>query len=113
MTSPGGDTPQLELVISNCPPEQASELARALVTERLAACVNVIPGVMSFYWWEGEVVEDAESTLLIKTTRARREALVARLLELHPYEVPEIVTVAPRDVLERYDQWAIASTTSA
>ena len=113
MTSPGEDTPQLELILSNCPPEQASELARALVLERLATCVNVIPGVTSFYWWEGEVVEDAESTLLIKTTRARRAALVARLLELHPYEVPEVVTVAPRDVLERYDEWAIASTTSA
>lgn len=69
----------------------ADGLARTLVTERLAACVNVLPAMTSFYWWKGTIEEDAERQLVIKTTRDRVEAIEARFRELHPYELPEFV----------------------
>lgn len=71
--------------------ETAAQVARALVTDRLAACVNVIPGLRSFYEWEGEVQDDQEVQLLIKTRSSRTEKLEARIRELHPYDVPEIL----------------------
>ena len=84
----------MRLVVSTAPQEEAPKLARALVEERLAACVNVLPGVRSIYRWEGEICDDAESLLLIKTTAAQVAPLSARLVELHPYDVPEVVSVS-------------------
>lgn len=71
--------------------EVAARLARAFVGERLAACVNLVPGVHSIYRWEGKVEDDAEVLLVVKTHATRRQALAARLRELHPYDVPELV----------------------
>ena len=79
------------IVLCNCPPESAPTLAKALVKGRYAACVNIIPGVQSVYEWEGEICEDGESMLLIKTSARRMDALRAQILELHPYSVPEII----------------------
>ena len=73
--------------------EVAERLARGLVTARLAACVNVVPGLRSFYEWKGEVHDESELQLLIKSRAARYEALEAWLKENHPYEVPEIVAL--------------------
>ena len=84
----------MRILISTAPPDQAPGLARALVEERLAACVNVVPGARSIYRWQGEICDDAESLLLIKTTAAQVAPLSARLVELHPYDVPEVVSVA-------------------
>ena len=82
-------------VWTTAPDAQAAEaLGRALVTERLAACANVIPGVVSIYWWEGEVQREGEAIVLLKTTSERVDELEARLVELHPYEVPEVVALA-------------------
>ncbi|MCP5118160.1 MAG: divalent-cation tolerance protein CutA, partial [bacterium] len=66
-------------------------LARTLVAEKLAACVNVVPGVRSFYRWEGAVQEDSELLLVAKTRAGRGEALAARVKELHPYDLPEVL----------------------
>ncbi|HZM52800.1 MAG TPA: divalent-cation tolerance protein CutA [Vicinamibacteria bacterium] len=74
-------------------PPDAERIARALVEERLAACVNVVPGVVSIYRWKGKVEQEAELLLVIKTLAPRVEALKARLLELHPYELPEVVVL--------------------
>ena len=82
------------IFVSTAPAEVAPVIARALVDEKLAACVNVVPGVRSIYAWKGETCDDAESVLLIKTTAERGAALAARLVELHPYEVPELVALA-------------------
>lgn len=71
----------------------AAALARTLVEERLAACVNVLPPMTSVYRWQGRVEEDQERQLLIKTTADRVVALEARLRELHPYELPEFVVL--------------------
>jgi periplasmic divalent cation tolerance protein len=82
------------LTLCTCPDtESAAWIGRALVGEGLAACVTCVPGATSIYRWQGMLHEDAEVLLLIKTTAARFAALQARVLALHPYDVPEIVAV--------------------
>lgn len=83
------------LIVHCCVPDQdvADRIAVALVEEGLAACVNRLPGVVSTYRWDGQTRLDAELLLLIKTTRRQFEALRARIVALHPYELPEIIAV--------------------
>lgn len=88
----GGDE-ALSLVLVNAPPDRAPALARALVERRLAACVNVVPAIKSFYFWDGALQEDEESTLLIKTRTALVPELTAAVRALHPYTVPEVVAL--------------------
>ena len=98
--------PRMSLVVLvTLPPERAQELARTLVTERLAGCVNILPGVQSIYRWEGEVAEDPESLLLIKTVGEQYPALEARIKSLHPYEVPEIVAVPFDRASPEFQSW--------
>ncbi|TVQ91020.1 MAG: divalent-cation tolerance protein CutA [Deltaproteobacteria bacterium] len=85
------------VVISNAPEADAPRIAEALVKERRAACVNLLAPVRSIYTWKGELCDDAEVPLLIKVADSGVSALVERLSELHPYDVPEIV-VLPVDV---------------
>jgi periplasmic divalent cation tolerance protein len=96
----------LRVVLCNCKPEQSRAIARTLVEEKLAACVNIISDVTSFYRWQGEVCEDEEHTLLIKTTAERYERLKTRLQAIHSYEVPEIIALDSLDVLDTYARWA-------
>jgi len=70
--------------------EDAERIARALVERRVAACVNVVPGVTSYYRWKGEIARDGEWLLVMKTTADRFEALREAVVELHPYDVPEV-----------------------
>ena len=84
---------------------EAQQIARTLVDERLAACVNVIPGVMSVYRWKGTVEREPELILMIKTVAERVDALKARLLELHPYELAEVVVIPIRDGHKPYLEW--------
>ncbi len=71
----------------------AAALARTLVEERLAACVNVLPEMTSVYRWKGDIEQDREQQLVIKTSAESIEALRARLRELHPYELPEFLVL--------------------
>ena len=88
---PAGD---VVLAVSTAPDADTAErIARVLVEERLAACVNVLPGVASLYRWEGEVREDAESALILKTTASRFEGLRARIRALHSYDLPAILAL--------------------
>ena len=87
----------------------AAALARELVEQRLAACVNIVPRIESVYRWKGRVEADAEQLLLIKTTAERVEALRAALAARHPYEVPEFVVIAPEQIAEPYRAWLVAS----
>ncbi len=81
-------------VLITCPGRAMGEtIGRALVEERLAACVNVIPSVRSIYRWEGKTRRDTEVLLLIKTRRTKLPALQRRVKSLHPYTVPEIVAL--------------------
>ncbi|MCI0571510.1 MAG: divalent-cation tolerance protein CutA [Myxococcaceae bacterium] len=73
--------------------EKGAELARVLVEEELAACGNVLPGLRSIYRWRGRVHDEAEALLLLKTRASLFESLRARVVSLHPYEVPEVVAV--------------------
>jgi periplasmic divalent cation tolerance protein len=85
--------------------EDAVRLAGALVERRLAACVNVLPGVRSIYRWQGALQDDRELLLLVKTTRQRLAAASAAIGELHPYEVPEIVVLGTEFVSAAYGAW--------
>jgi periplasmic divalent cation tolerance protein len=93
-------------------PDVADRIARVLVEEGLAACVNRLPGVVSTYAWRGEIMVDVELLLLIKTTRSRFDALSRRIVELHPYELPEIIGVDVALGNGAYLDW-IAQSTSA
>ena len=89
-----------------CPdPDTARRIADALVQERLAACVNIVPGVQSVYRWEGAIERDDEVLLLIKTVQDRLQALQARVLALHPAELPELVAVEVAGGLAAYLDW--------
>ncbi len=83
----------MKVVLCNCSPGEARGLARKLVEEGLAACVNILPGVTSTYAWEGVIAEDAETTLLIKVAAEKLAALRARIRELHSYDLPEFVVL--------------------
>lgn len=85
--------------------EEAEALAEKLVTEKLAACVQVLPQMKSFYFWEGEVRNEAEHLLLIKTLEDKYDALEAFIRENHSYTVPEIVAIKPAGVSEGYLGW--------
>lgn len=99
------------LILSTCPDaDTAQRLARILVEERLAACVSLLPGGVSTYRWQGRVEQAAEVQLLAKTPADRRDALMARLAELHPYELPEILAVETAAGLSAYLDWVIAET---
>lgn len=89
--------------------EEAAAVARGLVERRLAACVNIVPGVRSIYRWQGAVEDAAEWLLVIKTTRGRFPDLAAELRRLHSYEVPELVALPVLDGLEPYLDWLGAS----
>jgi periplasmic divalent cation tolerance protein len=86
-------------------PRDAERIARALVEERLAACVNVVPGVVSVYRWKGNVEQESELLLVIKTMAAQLDALKVRLVELHPYELPEVVVIAIGGGHGAYLEW--------
>lgn len=90
----------------------AAALARALVEQRLAACVNVVERIRSIYRWEGAVQDDAEQLLVIKTTDARVEALREALFARHPYEVPEFVVVPVAGTSDAYGAWILESVSS-
>ena len=99
------------LVFTTLPRDaDAGAFARALVDERLGACVNLLPVMESVYRWEGQVETESERQLIIKTTRARTSELWERVRELHPYEVPEFVVVPILDGNEAYLRWIAAST---
>jgi periplasmic divalent cation tolerance protein len=84
-------------------------LARELVEQRVAACVNIVPRIHSIYRWQGRVETDSEQLLLIKTSRERLDALRQALLASHPYEVPEFVVIQPDEIAEPYRAWLVAS----
>jgi len=90
--------------------DKAAEIARALVEERLAACANLLPAVRSIYRWEGKIRDENEVLVLFKTRAENVERLKARILELHPYEVPEILAVPVESGYQAYLDWLSAQT---
>ena len=90
--------------------DKAAEIARALVEERLAACANLLPAVRSIYRWEGKIHDENEVLVLFKTRAETVERLKARLLELHPYEVPEVLAVPVESGYQAYLDWLSSQT---
>jgi len=89
--------------------EAAAEIARALVQEGLAACGNVVPAIRSIYRWAGEIHDDAEALLVLKTERRLVSAMKERLPVLHPYQVPELLVLPVEDGLGPYLDWIARS----
>ena len=94
-------------------PEAGERIARPLVEEHLAACVNLVPGVTSVFWWEGAVQTEAEALLIVKTRRHLFEALAARVRSLHPYTVPEIIAIPLAAGNQAYLDWVRDAVTQA
>lgn len=104
--SPSEAVAAVQVVLVTAPDaEVGTRLARAVVEERLAACVNLVPGVRSIYRWAGAIQEDGEVLLVIKTREDRVAALSRRVHELHPYELPELIAVGVLGGSERYLAW--------
>lgn len=81
------------------------KIAKEILTSRLAGCVTAIPGIRSVYWWEGKIVRAHEVMLVVKTTKSQYRKLERKILELHPYEVPEIIALSIADGLPKYLEW--------
>ena len=101
----------LIVVLCTAPDETtAHKLGKGLVEERLAACVNAISGVNSFYRWQGKIEVDTEIQLIIKTRRGRFDEVAEWLKANHPYDVPEIIALPVDKVSESYLKWALGET---
>jgi periplasmic divalent cation tolerance protein len=99
------------LALTTLPDQGAAKrLARMLVGERLCACVNIVPGLHSIYRWKGRVCIDEEVLLVLKTSAAKGARLQARLLELHPYDVPELIAWPLSQVAPAYARWLSEAT---
>lgn len=101
------------VVLCTCPDERvAGELATGLVDARLAACVNVLPGIRSIYRWQGSVEDAVESLMVIKTGETRFAALQGWLVEHHPYDVPEVIALPVEEGLPAYLEWVARETST-
>ena len=102
---------EISVVVATVPDaEVGRRLARSLLQERLIACANLVPGVTSLYRWEGEVQEEDESLVVMKTRSELVPRLIARIPELHPYELPEVLALRVADGLPAYCRWVLDET---
>ncbi len=101
------------LCISTIEPSAAPELAQRLVEERLAACVNILPGVRSVYRWQGEIRHAEECVLFIKISPGSMGTFEDRFKELHPYDCPELLMLPVEDGLKEYLRWVEEMTVPA
>jgi len=97
------------MIVCTCPHESATEIARQIVHQKLAACVNIVPSVQSIYRWHDAVEETKEALLMIKTTSNCYDTLEQEIFKLHPYENPEILAMPIAQGSELYLQWLLTS----
>ncbi len=90
--------------------EQAKALGKKLILEKLAACVNIFPGMISLYAWEGQMQTEPEAAMFIKTRSEKREDALGRIRELHPYETPALLVLPIEYADEAYAKWLISAT---
>ncbi len=94
------------LILTTCPDSAtANTIAESLVSEQLAACINILPTLTSVYRWKGKIEKDQETLLLIKCSKNRYSDIERRLTELHPYELPEIIAVPVEQGHPEYLHW--------
>lgn len=96
---------EIVVLVTAASKEEASQIAGQLVEEKLAACANIIPGVRSIFSWRGEICDESEVLLIIKTTRKNLSLLVEMVEEIHSYEVPEIIALPIVGGSEAYLSW--------
>ena len=101
----GEPTDVVAVIITAPDAETAEKIGRTLVSERLAACANVVPHIVSTYWWDGDLQRDEEVMVILKTVQQRVQALEARAVELHPYTLPEVLVVAVSGGSAPYLSW--------
>lgn len=107
-----GEEREFILVLTTVPnSEKAEEIAIKLVEERVSACVTIIPGRASFYWWEDKIEREEEFVLLAKTRSSLYKKLEELLLSLHPYTVPEIIALPIVEGFKKYIDWLRKETT--
>jgi periplasmic divalent cation tolerance protein len=102
---------ELIVLITAPSAEEAARIAEPLVSERLAACVNIVGGVTSIYRWQGEVTRDNETLMIVKTTDERYDELERRVKELHSYTTPEVIAIKIERGSPDYLHWLRESTT--
>lgn len=90
--------------------DEAAKIARSLVEARLAACVNIVRNIRSIYTWQGNIEDDTEVLMIVKTRKSLFSALSAKVRELHSYDVPEIIALPVIDGSEEYLKWLKEST---
>lgn len=100
----------VRIVFISVPRDEAKVLGKRIVENRLAACVNIIPRIDSFYWWQDKINTDEESLIIAKTSQLKVEALITFVKENHPYEIPEVITVPLAEGLPDYINWVIEET---
>lgn len=104
---------EVRVVLVTVPDEESGlALARSLVGERLAACVNLVPGLRSIYRWQGGIEETGELLLLLKTRAELVDDLTRRVAELHPYDLPEVLALGVSGGLSAYLDWVGAETSA-
>ncbi|ORX76782.1 divalent ion tolerance protein [Basidiobolus meristosporus CBS 931.73] len=102
--------PDIRAIFVTCPNEEiAKKLSRGLLTEKLVACINVIPKVTSMYWWDGEIEESTEVLLMMKTAADKVENVIQHVNENHPYDVPEVISIKIDDGSKEYMNWVTDS----
>jgi periplasmic divalent cation tolerance protein len=92
---------------------EAEEAGRALVERRLCACVNILPGMVSYYWWQGTLERGEEAVMLVKTRASMSEAVRAAVKAMHSYTTPAILVLPIEHVDEAYLKWILAETNAA
>lgn len=101
----GKDKDKYMVAITSAPQDAAEHIAKAIIDEQLAACVQILGPVTSLYWWKGEVQKDTEALLLLKTKKSCIAKLKKRLTAIHPYDVPELLYLPVFDGLQAYLEW--------
>jgi periplasmic divalent cation tolerance protein len=96
----------VQIILCTCPDQESAEkIARLLVEGKLAACVNILPGITSYYRWREQLESAQEHLLLIKSNKDRYSSVETAILENHPYELPEIVAISVEQGLPDYLHW--------
>ena len=93
------------VLITVSSPEEGEKIAKALVEKRVAACVNIVPGLRSIYRWQGKICDDKEALMILKTKKALFKQIVARVEKLHSYDVPEIIAMPIIEGSSKYLSW--------
>ena len=100
----------IRVVLVSIPRDEANKLARTLVENHLAACINVVPKIESYFWWDNKLEHEKEALLIIKTTQQRFDELRAWVVANHSYELPEIISLPISDGLSDYIAWVKKET---